>query len=123
VHVVGPLTAKAPEPLPADLEAFMQSAGQFGVVYASLGYTAIPGRVGCVDNLAIQQIVPESFVCMPFAWWRAAPYCSKADAVSCHCNHAFYDAFCVEMHFVLLITRALVHQQCLVESSNANCHL
>ncbi len=43
VHVVGPLTAKAPEPLPADLEAFMQSAGQFGVVYASLGYTAIPG--------------------------------------------------------------------------------
>ncbi|DBB08133.1 hypothetical protein WJX82_009623 [Trebouxia sp. C0006] len=44
VHVVGPLTAKSPEPLPADLEAFMQSAGQFGVVYASLGYTAIPER-------------------------------------------------------------------------------
>ncbi|DBA81000.1 TPA: hypothetical protein ACH3X2_007206 [Trebouxia sp. C0005] len=44
VHVVGPLTAKAPEALSPDLEAFMQSAGQFGVVYASLGYTAIPEK-------------------------------------------------------------------------------
>lgn len=44
VHVVGPLTAMPPKPLPADLEAFMQAAGQFGVVYASLGYTAIPER-------------------------------------------------------------------------------
>lgn len=44
VHVVGPLTAMPPKPLPADLEAFMQAAGHFGVVYASLGYTAIPER-------------------------------------------------------------------------------
>ncbi|KAL3135835.1 hypothetical protein ABBQ32_007395 [Trebouxia sp. C0010 RCD-2024] len=44
VHVVGPLTAQPPRPLPAHLEAFMQSAGQFGVVYASLGYTAIPEK-------------------------------------------------------------------------------
>ncbi|KAL3161221.1 hypothetical protein ABBQ38_009588 [Trebouxia sp. C0009 RCD-2024] len=44
VHVVGPLTAKPPSPLPAHLEAFMQSAGQFGVVYASLGYTAVPEK-------------------------------------------------------------------------------
>ena len=44
VHVVGPLTAHPPNPLPAHLEAFMQSAGELGVVYASLGYTAIPGK-------------------------------------------------------------------------------
>ncbi|KAL3161225.1 hypothetical protein ABBQ38_009591 [Trebouxia sp. C0009 RCD-2024] len=44
VHVVGPLTAKPPSPLPAYLEAFMQSAGRSGVVYASLGYTAIPEK-------------------------------------------------------------------------------
>lgn len=43
VHVVGPLTARPPQPLPADLTAFMQQAGPRGVVYASLGYTAIPG--------------------------------------------------------------------------------
>ena len=44
VHVVGPLTAQPPQSLPAHLEAFMQLAGQLGVVYASLGYTAIPGK-------------------------------------------------------------------------------
>ena len=45
-HIVlmGAITAKPPKPLPADLEQFVQSAGTHGVVFASLGTTAIPGR-------------------------------------------------------------------------------
>lgn len=43
--MVGALTAKPAQPLPADLEAFVQSAEEHGVVYASLGTTAIPGTL------------------------------------------------------------------------------
>ena len=41
---IGAVTAAAAKPLPADLEEFVQSAGKHGVVFASLGTTAIPGR-------------------------------------------------------------------------------
>ena len=40
---VGAITAAPAEALPSELEEFMQSAGDHGVVYASLGTTAIPG--------------------------------------------------------------------------------
>ena len=40
---VGALTAAPAKALPSDLEDFMQSAGEHGVVFASLGTTAIPG--------------------------------------------------------------------------------
>lgn len=43
MHVIGSITAKAAKPLPSELEAFVQSAGEHGVVFASLGTTAIPG--------------------------------------------------------------------------------
>lgn len=39
---VGALTAAPAKALPSDLEGFVQSAGEHGVVYASLGTTAIP---------------------------------------------------------------------------------
>lgn len=39
---VGPITAAPAKALPSDLEAFVQSAGDAGVVFASLGVTAIP---------------------------------------------------------------------------------
>lgn len=42
---VGPLTAAPAKALPSDLEEYMQSAGDQGVVYASLGTTAIPGML------------------------------------------------------------------------------
>ena len=42
--VVGPTTATPAKALPVDLEEFVESAGDNGVVYASLGTTAIPGR-------------------------------------------------------------------------------
>ncbi|KAK9804912.1 hypothetical protein WJX72_011715 [[Myrmecia] bisecta] len=42
VKVVGPLTAVPAKPLPVELEEYMQSAGEDGVVYASFGTTAIP---------------------------------------------------------------------------------
>ena len=41
---IGAITAAPAEALPRDLESFMQSAGEHGVVYASLGTTAIPGE-------------------------------------------------------------------------------
>ena len=41
--VTGALTAEDPKPLPAELEAFVQSAGEAGVVYASLGVSATAG--------------------------------------------------------------------------------
>ena len=41
---IGPITAAPAKPLPSDLEDFVQSAGEHGVVYASLGTTAIPGQ-------------------------------------------------------------------------------
>ena len=41
---IGALTAGPPKALPSDLEDFVQSAGEHGVVYASLGTTAIPGN-------------------------------------------------------------------------------
>lgn len=40
--VVGPTTATPAKALPVDLEEFVESAGDNGVVYASLGTTAIP---------------------------------------------------------------------------------
>ena len=40
---IGAITAAPAKPLPADLEEFVQSAGEHGVVYASMGTTAIPG--------------------------------------------------------------------------------
>ena len=40
---VGAITAAPAKALPSELEEFMQSAGDHGVVYASLGTTAIPG--------------------------------------------------------------------------------
>lgn len=43
---VGALTAAPAKALPSDLEEFMQSAKNHGVVYASLGTTAIPGNEG-----------------------------------------------------------------------------
>ena len=41
---IGPITAAPAQALPQDLEAFVQSAGEHGTVYASLGTTAIPGE-------------------------------------------------------------------------------
>ena len=41
---VGALTAAPAKALPSDLEEFVQSAENHGVVYASLGTTAIPGN-------------------------------------------------------------------------------
>ncbi|KAL0040211.1 hypothetical protein WJX77_000384 [Trebouxia sp. C0004] len=43
-HIVmfGAITAKSPQPLPPHLESFVRSAGEHGVVLASLGSTAIP---------------------------------------------------------------------------------
>ena len=46
---VGALTAAPAKALPSDLEGFVQSAGEHGVVYASLGTTAIPGLSFCSD--------------------------------------------------------------------------
>ena len=40
---IGAITAAPAKALPSDLEDFVQSAGEHGVVYASLGTTAIPG--------------------------------------------------------------------------------
>ncbi len=40
---VGAITAAPAKALPSELEEFMLSAGDHGVVYASLGTTAIPG--------------------------------------------------------------------------------
>ncbi len=42
---IGAITAALAKALPSELEEFMQSAGDHGVVYASLGTTAIPGRL------------------------------------------------------------------------------
>jgi len=42
---VGAITAAPAKALPSELEEFMQSAGDHGVVYASLGTTAIPGQL------------------------------------------------------------------------------
>ena len=41
----GTLTAAPAKALPADLESSMESAGEHGVVFASLGTTAIPGQL------------------------------------------------------------------------------
>lgn len=41
----GTLTAAPAKALPIDLESFMESAGEHGVVFASLGKTAIPGQL------------------------------------------------------------------------------
>ena len=41
---IGAITAAPAKALPLELEAFMQSAGEHRVVYASLGTTAIPGK-------------------------------------------------------------------------------
>ena len=49
IKVVGPLTAKPAKPLPAELEGYMRSAGDAGVVFASFGTTAIPGKLRCQD--------------------------------------------------------------------------
>ena len=43
--VIGAITAQAAKPLPQELESFVQSAGDHGVVYASLGTTAMPGEL------------------------------------------------------------------------------
>ena len=61
IIAVGPLTAAPAKALPQDLEEFMQSAGDHGVVYASLGTTAIPG------DLHYQLIVPAS-CCLQLPW-------------------------------------------------------
>ena len=42
---IGAITAAPAKALPSELEEFMQSAGDHGVVYASLGTTAIPGQL------------------------------------------------------------------------------
>ena len=42
--VTGAITAEAPQPLPADLEAFVQSAGEAGAVFASLGCSGLAGE-------------------------------------------------------------------------------
>lgn len=48
---VGALSAAPAKALPSDLEEFMQSAGEHGVVFASLGTTAIPGLLLCSNEL------------------------------------------------------------------------
>lgn len=45
IVTVGALTAAPAKALPSDLEDFLQSAGEHGIVYASLGTTAIPGQL------------------------------------------------------------------------------
>ncbi len=42
---IGAITAAPAKALPSELEDFMQSATDHGVVYASLGTTAIPGQL------------------------------------------------------------------------------
>ena len=41
---IGAITAVPAKALPQELEDFMVSAGDHGVVYASMGTTAIPGQ-------------------------------------------------------------------------------
>ncbi len=62
---VGALTAAPAKALPSDLEDFVQSAGEHGVVYASLGTTAIPGLSFCSD-------VSDRCACGPFQALQAA---------------------------------------------------
>ena len=45
MFATGTITAAPANALPADLETFMESAGEHGVVFASLGTTAIPGQL------------------------------------------------------------------------------
>ena len=42
--VTGAITAEPPQPLPADMQAFVQSAGEAGVVFASLGCSGLAGE-------------------------------------------------------------------------------
>ena len=43
VHVVGSITAAPAQPLQAPFSDIYEAAGETGVVYVSLGTTAIPG--------------------------------------------------------------------------------
>ena len=44
MQLIGAITAKPAQPLPQELESFVQSAGDNGVVFASLGTSAMPGE-------------------------------------------------------------------------------
>lgn len=72
-HIVlfGAVTAKGPQPLPPHLESFVGSAGEHGVVLASLGSTAIPG-MSHVDSSVYSQLFK---VCSA---WKDRMYMSKS---------------------------------------------
>jgi len=57
-HIVmfGAITAKSPQPLPSHLESFVGTAGEHGVVLASLGSTAIPG-MSHVGSIVFSQLL------------------------------------------------------------------
>ena len=60
-HIVmfGAITAKDAQPLPPHLESFVGTAGEHGVVLASLGSTAIPG-LSHVDSSVFSQLLKDS---------------------------------------------------------------
>ena len=59
-HIVmfGAITAKDAQPLPPHLESFVGTAGEHGVVFASLGSTAIPG-MSHVDYSVYSQLLKD----------------------------------------------------------------
>ncbi len=59
-HIVmfGAITAKDAQPLPPYLELFVGTAGEHGVVLASLGSTAIPGT-SHVDSNVYSQLLKD----------------------------------------------------------------
>ena len=61
-HIVlfGAITAKDAQPLPPHLESFVGTAGEHGVVFASLGSTAIPG-MSHVDSSVYSQLFKDGF--------------------------------------------------------------
>ena len=81
--VTGALTAEAHRPLPADMEAFVQSAGEAGFVFASLGVSALAGKQWprlrpCVPE--VSQILGSSCLSsMDMAeGWRTAPHSNRS---------------------------------------------
>ena len=80
--MTGPLTAEAPRPLPADMEAFVQSAGEAGFVFASLGVTGLAGE---------QHLPPASLqaacVCLA-CWWRMQQKVATLHCIRIVASHA-----------------------------------
>ena len=74
--MTGPLTAEAPRPLPADMEAFVHSAGEAGFVFASLGTTGLAGEQ-CLRLATFW----AAHVCLA-CWWH-----TRQKVAALHCVH------------------------------------